>query len=71
MLISEELYALRSKYLREAISKERIPDEVAEKWIKLDDAFKRGLVKESIEKCEKRFNTDEILAFDKNGKKIA
>lgn len=71
MFITEELYNLRHKYLEESLREEKIPEDVIKKWVDLDDAFRGGLIKKKIEDCEKRFFTDEFIAFDKDGKKIA
>ena len=38
---------------------------LAERWIRIDSAFKHCLVKSSLDKYEKRFFTDEILRFPK------
>lgn len=71
MFITEELYELRHQLLIESIKAEGIPQEVADRWIVIDDAFRKGLIKKNISDCEKRFFTDPIIAYDKDGKKIA
>lgn len=71
MFITEELYNLRHKYLEEAIREEGFPTHVIEKWLRIDDSFRDGLIKEKVSDCEKRFFTDPILAFDKNGNDIS
>lgn len=63
MHISEELFDLRSKILRESVLACGVPEDMADRWIRIDSAFKHSLVKKSVDDCEKRFFTDEILNF--------
>ena len=65
MYISEELFDLRSKILRESVLACGVSEDLAERWIRIDSAFKHSLVKNSVDDCEKRFFTDEILNFPK------
>lgn len=65
MLITEDLFQYRQELLRASIKEAMIPENLAEEWLKIDAAFKKGIVKKSINDCEKRFNTDEILSYQK------
>ena len=65
MYISEDLFDLRSVILKECILECGVPEALAERWIRIDGGFRNALVKSSIDECEKRFFTDEILAFPK------
>lgn len=71
MNISDELFELRSKMLKDSIKEAGVPDLLAEKWLKIDSSFRKGIVKKSLDECEKRFNTDEILDFPNPHKKNA
>lgn len=71
MFITEELYDLREEMLITALRKVGACEELIEKWAKIDAAFKGSIVKQNISDCEKQFVTDEIMAFDKSGNKIA
>jgi len=71
MFISEELFDLRQKYLEEAFVEAKASKELVEKWNKIDEAFRRRLVKKNLGDCEKRFFTDEILYFKDPNKKVA
>ncbi len=64
MLITEELFTLRTKLLRESLEEAQLKPEHIEKWLKIDSAFKNGIVKKSITECEKRYNTDELQVFE-------
>ncbi len=49
MYITQELFDLRRELLRESLEEASVPDELAERWLKIDSAFKRHIVKDSIE----------------------
>lgn len=61
MMITEELFDVRHGLLREALTEAKIPDPEFSEWLAIDRAFKKVLVKQSLEDCQRRFNTDEIL----------
>ncbi|MBT3184762.1 MAG: group 1 truncated hemoglobin [Nitrospina sp.] len=65
MNIPEELFDIRGKILRECILECGVTIELAERWIRIDNAFKKAITKKNISDCEKRFNTDSILDFPK------
>ena len=49
MYITEELFELRSQLLRESLEDAGISPDLAKRWLKIDSAFKRQVVKESIQ----------------------
>ncbi len=63
MNISEELFKIRHELLAESLVEAGLTAEHQAKWLRIDAAFKSGIVKKSIEDCQKRFVTDEILDF--------
>jgi hemoglobin len=65
MYISEELFDLRSEILKECILACGVPEDLTERWVRIDYAFKHSLVKKNVSECEKRFFTDEILSYPK------
>jgi truncated hemoglobin YjbI len=65
MFITEELFDLRSKILKESILECGVPTNLAERWIRIDSAFKHSLVKKNLGECEKRYFTDEIINIPK------
>jgi len=48
MYITPELLALRSELLGESLQEAGVPDELAERWLRIDAAFGRQIVKDSI-----------------------
>ena len=65
MNVGNELFDHRHGMLRDSLKEAGIPAELAEKWLKIDGAFQTGIVKKSIDDCEKRFFTDTIMDFEK------
>ncbi len=64
MFITDELFELRSALLIESFQEARTSPTVIEAWMKIDNAFKKRLVRQSPSECKKRYATDEILDFD-------
>jgi len=63
MMLTDELFDLRESLLVKAMDEVGVCDELRERWLKIDEAFRKKLVKRDISECEKRFKTDEILDF--------
>ena len=49
MYITQELFDVRHELLKESLQEAGIPEELAERWLKIDSAFRRMIVKDSIE----------------------
>lgn len=71
MNITEELFDLRTQFLLEAMNEAGVSQENQQHWMKIDQAFKKGIIKKDISDCSLRFNTDEILDFPNPRKKSA
>ncbi|MCH8156839.1 MAG: group 1 truncated hemoglobin [Nitrospinae bacterium] len=65
MHITGELFELRAVLLRDSILECGIPEDLAERWLKIDQAFRSSLVKSDPSQCEKRYATDEIINIPK------
>lgn len=65
MNITDDMFEERNRVLKESIQECNVRPDLAERWLKIDYAFKHSLVKKSLADCEKRFSTDEILDFPK------
>ena len=59
-IITDELFDLRQKLLREALEEADLDDESIEEWIKKDSAF-RGVVVKS--ECKKLYDEEPVLYF--------
>lgn len=70
MNITEELFNMRSQMLRESLLEAGVPSDLAARWLEIDNAFKNGIVKKSIEDCKPRYNGDEILVAVDPFKKV-
>lgn len=49
MYITEELFQLRKKILTASLQEVGLDSELVERWLKIDSAFKKKLIKNSIE----------------------
>lgn len=65
LYITEEIWQLREKYLKESFEELDITIDIRQRWLKIDEAFKRVIVKSSVDECEKRYFTDEIIILEK------
>jgi hemoglobin len=73
ILITEEVFQARKKFLIESLKEADAPQLLIERWLKIDEAFKNAMLKNNISECVKRWTTDEILDFPnpENQKKAA
>lgn len=71
MYITEEMFMLRQGILEESLVEAGVIPEHRAKWLKIDGAFRSGIVKASVEDCQKRFFTDELLIIENPDKKRA
>lgn len=71
MFVTEELFDLREEILKEALIEVKASQELIDRWMKIDQAFKAAIVKRKISDCKKTFVTDDIIGFEKDGKKVA
>jgi truncated hemoglobin YjbI len=61
--ITEALFEERKKLLCEAFDETNTHPQMRQKWLDLDESFRRVLVKKSLADCVPRFKTDPILDF--------
>ncbi len=65
MMISEELFELRSQMLSESVKEAGISDALREEWLTADNSLKRALVKSSEKECTQAYPNQPILNFAK------
>ncbi|MBP9708325.1 MAG: group 1 truncated hemoglobin [Oligoflexales bacterium] len=63
IMIGEEIFAARSELLRQSLHEAGIGTSEIDDWLRIDMAFKKVLIKNSLADCKKRFFTDVILDF--------
>jgi len=71
IFIDEEIWQKREELLKMAFDKVQTPADIREKWLKIDEAFKKALMKSSVSDCQKRYATDEIIFVPNPFKKAA
>ena len=65
LFISEEMFEIRKSLLQESLAECGVPDDLAERWIRIDETFRKSVVKKNVGECEKRYATDEIINIPK------
>ena len=65
MVITDELFSVRSQLLSDSIKEVGISDSLREEWLAVDNTFRKALVKSSEEDCVKAYPTQPILNFTK------
>ncbi len=65
MMITEELFDLRSQLLSEAIEETGVSDALRQEWIAANEMFKAVLVKSSEAECVLQYSHQKILNFPK------
>ena len=65
MFIPDELFDVRKKILIEAFNETKAHPELVDKWLNLDESFRRLLVKKSLSECVARYKSEGILNFNK------
>jgi hemoglobin len=71
MFITDELFEIRTQLLKESLNEAKVDENGQSAWLKIDQAFKKGICKQSKSDCTLRFNTDEIIDFPNPEKKTA
>ena len=65
LYVTEEIWQRREEHLLATFEELKVGESIAQKWLKIDNAFKQSIVKNSIDECQKRFFTDEIVSLRK------
>jgi truncated hemoglobin YjbI len=65
MFITEELFDLRHSMLEASLRECGVPDALRARWLKIDRAFKRRLVKASPADCQGRYRTEPVMVIRK------
>jgi len=65
MFIPNELFEIRQQLLMEAFTETNANAQLVDKWLALDESFRRHIVNSTAKECTPRFKTDPILDFQK------
>lgn len=63
MYIPNELFDIRQQLLQEAFDETYASSELVNKWLLMDESFRRLIINKSPNECQPRFKTDPILNF--------
>lgn len=64
LFITERVFELRHQMLRETLDACGVDKDLQAAWLKIDNAFKRQIVKSSIDECVARYFEEGILSVD-------
>jgi len=65
MLITEELFDLRTQLLSDAIKLAGVTDDLRKEWLDMNEMFKKIMIKKSRDECTLQYAHQEILDFPK------
>ena len=65
MLITDELFDLREQLLIEAMNEIGAPEKLQAAWLRIDESFRRVIVKKSLSECKPRCGQEALLDFPK------
>lgn len=61
MFIKQEHLEARAEFLRKALIENKVPEDLAQSWLKVDHAFWQQIEKKSLADCKRRYTTQEFL----------
>jgi len=67
ILITDDMFEMRSKILSQSIKDAGIADEIREEWLDADRTLKRAIVKSSTSECRTMFEGQRIFDIPKPG----
>ncbi len=71
IFVNEEMWRLREKYLVRAFEKLDCPEDIRQRWLKIDEAFKAKIVMTDPAQCRRRFTHDELVIVPDPRKRAA
>lgn len=71
IFVDEEMWNRREQILRDAMVFVGCPQEISDKWFKIDNAFKKFIVMKSPTECQRRYGGDEFIIVPNPSKKAA
>lgn len=71
IFINEEMWQHREDLLKRAMNEVAAPQDICEKWIKIDEAFKKFIVMKDPSECQRRFASDDLIIVPKPCRKAA
>lgn len=65
LFITEEVFMIRHNLLAESLTEARVPEAQKARWLEFDMGMKAAIVKKSVDECEGRYRTEEVLVVPK------
>ena len=64
IFIQENMWQVRKQYLVRAFKEANFPEDLSDKWLRIDDAFKVRIIKKSPADCSGRWKTEPIINIE-------
>ena len=65
LFITEEVFMLRHDMLAKSLIEAKVPTEHHERWLQIDMSMKSAIIKKTVDECEGRYRTEEIIVVPK------
>ena len=65
LFITDEIFMRRHKFLEESLTEANIPEEHKKRWLEYDIKMKPAIVKKTVDECEKRYASEDVLVVPK------
>jgi truncated hemoglobin YjbI len=69
--IDEEMWERRESLVKAAMQKVGSPEEINQRWLKIDHAFKRLIILKDVSEVQKRFYSDDLIIVPNPGRRGA
>ena len=71
MFIDTELFDLRQNLLGESLKEVGIEEVIIKQWLNLDEAFRKGIEKRSLDDCQQRYADEPVMNFPNPNRRAA
>ncbi len=65
LFVSEEIFQIRYSLLKKCLEEEGLSEDICDRWLRIDKAFEKSVVKFDESQCFKRFAEDQIVIIPK------
>ena len=71
IFVTEEMWQQRENILKRAMQEVAAPADITEKWLKIDEAFKKSIIMKDPSECKPRFPNDDLIIVPNPCRKAA
>jgi len=67
LFVTKEIFDIRHQMLADSLNEAGVPEELQDRWLKLNASFEAALVKQSPDECKGRYRAEPIIVVAKPG----